>query len=301
MELQSFFGTSGLSSTSANSIANYAKEAYREIDSFFESLQLYNVETQLIGTSDRLITKRGLSDLSTIKDKIEFLYEAKALIAWLREAIKAKEDLAIDAECIPPYEDPNEIPQNTLVHPKEPSTLTEGDYWKKQAIKTRYTYLYLETKCAVIGGLIHENGSISKARKKLLAIISNPSEIKGEGRDTIITYYTPSVSVQDMDKLFFELQGMHRSAQAELNSLKSQAKAWCDKINLENLAEYKTALADYYAKKQELAKAKEQAEKLYYSSKKEESLKALNEINSLKIVIPDNLREIYEAINSLTK
>ncbi|MBP5694337.1 MAG: hypothetical protein J6X03_02635 [Bacilli bacterium] len=60
-------------------------------------------------------------------------------------------------------------------------------------------------------------------------------------------------------------------------------------------------MADYYAKKQELAKAKEQAEKLYYSSKKEESLKALNEINSLKIVIPDNLREIYEAINSLTK
>lgn len=299
MELQSFFGTSGLSSTSANSIANYAKEAYREIDSFFENLQLYNVETQLIGTSDRLITKRGLSDLSTIKDKIEFLYEAKALIAWLREAIKAKEDLAIDAECIPPFEDP--VFQNTLVHPKEPNTLTEGDYWKKQPIKTRYTYLYLETKCAVIGGLIHENGSISKARKKLLSIISNPSEIKGEGRDTIITYYTPSVSVQDMDKLFFELQGMHRSAQAELNSLKSQAKAWCDKINLENLADYKTALADYYAKKQELDKAHEQAEKLYYSSKKEESIKTLNEINSLKIVIPDNLKEIYEAINSLTK
>lgn len=299
MELQSFFGTSGLSSTSANSIANYAKEAYREIDSFFENLQLYNVETQLIGTSDRLITKRGLSDLSSIKNRIEFLYEAKALIAWLREAIKAKEDLAIEAECIPPYEDP--VPQSTLVHPKEPSTLVEADFWKKQPIKTRYSYLYLETKCAVIGGLIHENGSISKARKKLLSIISNPSEIKGEGRDTIITYYTPSVSVQDMDKLFFELQGLHRSAQAELNSLRSQAKAWCDKTNIENLAEYKTALADYYAKKQALYKEREKAEKLYYSSKKEESLNALKEINSLKIVIPDNLREIYEAVNSLTK
>lgn len=299
MELQSFFGTSGVSSTSANSIANYAKEAYREIDSFFENLQFYNVVTRLIGTSDRLITKRGLSDLSSIKNKIEFLYEAKALIAWLREAIKAKEDLAIEAECIPPYEDP--VPQSTLVHPKEPSTLVEADFWKKQPIKTRYSYLYLETKCAVIGGLIHENGPISKARKKLLSIISNPSEIKGEGRDTIITYYTPSVSVQDMDKLFFELQGLHRSAQAELNSLKSQAKAWCDKINLENLAEYKTALADYYAKKQALDEEKEKAKKLYYSSKKEESLNALKEINSLKIVIPDNLREIYEAVNSLTK
>ena len=210
----------------------------------------------------------------------------------------AKEDLALEAECIPPYED---LPQSTLVHPKEPNTLTEADYWKKQAIKTRYSYLYLETKCVVIGGLIHENGAISKARKKLLSIISNPSEIKGEGRDTIITYYTPSVSVQDVDKLFFELQGLHRASQAELNSLKSQAKAWCDKSNLENLAEYKTALADYYAKKRALDKKREETEKLYYSSKKEESLKALNEINSLKIVIPDNLREIYEAINSLTK
>lgn len=299
MELQSFFGTSGLSSTSANSIANYAKEAYREIDSFFENLQLYNVETQLIGTSDRLITKRGLSDLSSIKNKIEFLYEAKALIAWLREAIKAKEDLAIEAECIPPYEDP--VPQSTLVHPKEPSTLVEADFWKKQPIKTRYSYLYLGTKCAVIGSLIHENGSISKARKKLMSIVSNPSEIKGEGRDTIITYYTPSVSIQDMDKLFFELQGLHRSAQAELNSLRSQAKAWCDKTNIENLAEYKTALADYYAKKQALDEERAKAEKLYYSAKKEESLNSLKEINSLKIVIPDNLRGIYEAINSLTK
>ncbi|HPX44853.1 MAG TPA: hypothetical protein PK626_00475 [Bacteroidales bacterium] len=299
MELQSFFGTSGLSSTSANSIANYAKEAYREIDSFFENLQLYNVETQLIGTSDRLITKRGLSDLSSIKNKIEFLYEAKALITWLHKAIKAKEDLEIEAKCIPPYKNP--VPQSTLVHPKEPNTLVEADFWKKQPIKTRYSYLYLETKCAVIGGLIHENGAISKARKKLLSIISNPSEIKGEGRDTIITYYTPSVSVQEVDKLFFELQGLHRSAQAELNSLRSQAKAWCDKTNIENLAEYKTALTDYYAKKRALDKEKEEAEKLYYSSKKEESLNSLKEINSLKIVIPDNLREIYEAVNSLTK
>lgn len=299
MELQSFFGTSGLSSTSANSIANYAKESYREIDSFFENLQLYNVETQLIGTSDRLITKRGLSDLSKIKDKIEFLYEAKALIAWLREAIKAKEDLAIEAECIPPYQDP--VPQSTLVCPQNPITQSETDYWKQQPIKTRYNYLYLETKCAVIGSLIHEKGFISKARKDLLSIISNPTEIKGDGRDTLVIYYTPSVSVQDVDKLFFELQGIHRSAQAELNSLKNQAKAWCDKINLENLAEYKTALADYYAKKQALDKEREQAEKLYYSTKKEESLKTLNEINALKIVIPDNLREIYEAINSLTK
>ena len=209
--------------------------------------------------------------------------------------------MAIEAECIPPYEDSNEIPQSTLVHPKEPSILVEADFWKKQPIKTRYSYLYLETKCAVIGGLIHENGSISKARKKLMSIVSNPSEIKGEGRDTIITYYTPSVSVQDVDKLFFELQGLHRSAQAELNSLKSQAKAWCDKTIIENLAEYKTALTDYYAKKLALNKDREKAEKFYYSSKKEESLNALKEINSLKIVIPDNLREIYETVYSLTK
>lgn len=300
MELQSFFGTSGLSSTSANSIANYAKEAYREIDSFFENLQFYDVETRLIGTQDRILTKKGISDLSDIKAKIEFVYSAKALIAWLREAIKAKEDLAIEAECIPPYE-PEEKPQNILVRPIDPTTLYEADYWKIQPIKARYNYLYLETKCAVIGSLIHENGEISKARKKLMHILSNASEVKGEGRDTIITYYTPSVNITDVDKLFFELQGIHRSAQAELNSLRSQAKAWCDKINLENLAEYKTALADYYAKKQESDKAREQAEKLYYSSKKEESIKALNEINALKIVIPDNLREIYEAINSLTK
>ena len=92
-----FFATDGkgLTSTSANHIANLAKEMISETDTVLEEMTLYSTTVSLIGGDKPNVLNRGAND-SDVESTITLLRrvaEAKSLIAWLREAIKAKERL----------------------------------------------------------------------------------------------------------------------------------------------------------------------------------------------------------------
>ena len=103
-----FFSTEGkgLTSTSANHIANLAKEMVREIETFVSGLTLYSTSVVLIGNDNVNIINEGdtAEALDKVKTQLHTIAKANSLIAWLREAIKAKErlqkeveDLSIDA------------------------------------------------------------------------------------------------------------------------------------------------------------------------------------------------------------
>ena len=86
-----FFAENGLTSTSANHIANLAKEAYQNLENELNSICFYTTKVSLLGTSTKEVLHYGnqLIDVT----KLDKIAELKSLIAWLREAIKAKEQL----------------------------------------------------------------------------------------------------------------------------------------------------------------------------------------------------------------
>ena len=97
-----FFGDAGLTSTSANHVANLAKEYVQNIETELANCSFYRESVALIGTKDFNILSEGMDDeaVKKIPNLLQKVSEANSLIAWLREAIKAKKTLTEQVDCM---------------------------------------------------------------------------------------------------------------------------------------------------------------------------------------------------------
>ena len=200
-----------LTSTSANHIANLAKEYIQGVETQLNNVCFFNAEVSLVGsTGASIIQTGGTSEvLNNLQSLLEGVAQAKSLIAWLREGIKAKENLMKDLQNIGLEGWCNE---NGLAYPEAPScghVLTEIEYYASLPIKERNRYYQLETEAAVLGKYIHPDGHLSDARKELKDKLQHPHKVDGKGRDALIYTYTPTVDVAGVDNVFFELQKKH--------------------------------------------------------------------------------------------
>lgn len=287
-----FFGENGLTSTSANHIANMAKEYITNIEEQLNDVVFYDTKVSLIGGDDT-VTKHGIDTLAltNIPKMIETIMDAKCLCAWIREAIKHKDNMInkINRIDITEYMQENNI-EVVNKKPDAPVMLTDNDIINELPIKERNHYYEVKTNAAVIGKFIHNGMPISVARKNLCDVIQNETKIVGTGRDAMIYKYVPTVSSEDVDDMFFKLQKMHRSYQAEFNKIAHEITEEKTKRNLELMSDYNDKLAKYNHEIEELMNQM----KIW---KAEEA----NRISQLKIVIPDKLKGIYEFMNNLGK
>ena len=277
-----FFGTEGLTSTSANHIANIAKEYYQSLEAELESINFVKEEISIVGSLERTEVNKGTPEiLSVVDDYLNKITAAKALIAWLREAIKLKNKWndELNNYMSKEYVD--------LEHPVCVSKVTDLDVLATWDIKDRERYLTLETECAVIGGYIHPSGAYSKSKKNLFSKLTKPVETSLQGRDTIIKYYTGVVSKEDVETKFFDLQKRHRSVQAELNSLKTRLENEVREENDKISRDYMNALDEYTIKRNKLA----ESDKLYVQEERKK-------IEKLRIIIPPHHMKIYNILKS---
>ena len=95
-----FFGEQGLTVTSANYIANLAKESYQSLERELALAKFYSLEVGLLGSNDTKSLRQGVNEyfVKSIADKLNTIARYKSLIAWLREAIKAKDRLIKEAQ-----------------------------------------------------------------------------------------------------------------------------------------------------------------------------------------------------------
>lgn len=282
-----------LTSTSANHIANLAKEYIQSVETRLNNICFFNAEIALIGSvggASTIQTGETSEVLNNLQSLLEGVAQAKSLIAWLREGIKAKESLMKGLQTTS-LEDWRE--ENGLTSPEAPNrghVLTEIEYYASLPIKERNRYYQLETEAAVLGKYIHPDGHLSDARKELKDKLQHPHKVDGRGRDALIYTYTPTVNVAEVDNVFFELQKKHREIQAQLNAMKySCEQAINDSTNKVN-TEYMIALQKYQAELKDTLGA-------FKTWKDEKS----QEYSKLKIVIPHSLMGIYNTINSLGK
>lgn len=288
-----FFGESGLSSTSANHIANLAKEAYQAIDKELENVSFVTTHIKLLDSSapQYLLEEGGNeSTLHSYFFKLQEKAELQSLIAWLREAIKAKEELTkansrLDLETF--------CQMHNLEYPETPvreHALSEDEYYDSLSIKERNRYYELETLCAVIGKFIHLKGTFNEAREWLNTVVKKPRKSSGSGKETTIYIYEPSVSPEDVNEVFFDLQNKHREYQAELNGIKHKCELAVQKSIDEADAKFQKEYETYRMKVNSLNNE-------LFSYRKDEGAR----IRNLKIVIPNSLKDIYNKVASLGK
>ena len=285
-----YFSENGLTSTSANHIANLAKEYYQTLETKLENIKFYDEKISLISSSDSKLLRGGItpSTLEEIKSDLYKIADAKSLIAWLREAIKAKDNLLkeIKSTSLEKWCSSNNIDYPEL--PKMEEVLTEDEYLSTLSVKERNRFFYLQTMCSVLGQYIHPNGTYSHERKSLKNKMQNPNSLSGSGRDAILYSYTPTISLDSVDELFFELQAKHREFQAELNGMLHKMQQAINADEVAKRAEYNSKLSEYG-----IFVEKYNAE--YRKSLKEKEI----EISKLKIIIPNSLTEIYEKVSAL--
>lgn len=286
-----FFGENGLTSTSAQHIKDMAGHMNENLKEQLNGISFINEEVKLLGSqSKELLTKgwdeKKLRDLDAVLDTMS---ETQALQAWLGEAIKAKNVLSL---AITQYTFRTWMHDNGLELPETNNitTLTEQEWLDSLDIKTRNRYLTLQTICAVYGQFIHPKMPMDRAKKGLQNKLNEPIKVLGNGRDTTVYYYTPSVEQSKVDEVYYQLQAKHRAAQAEFNRLKHEYELAADahiqkqiEVNEEIKAQIKTLSAEYLQQ--------------YHQEHQEMTEK----IRGLKIQIPDHLKDIYKTVNKLGK
>lgn len=286
-----FFSDNGLTSTSANHVANLAKEYVQNIEKDLNNTSFVNTSVTLIDSNNNVKISIGKDTtfLELVETKLNKISDAKSLIAWLREALKAKENLQAELNRLSLADWVKMEKNETLPeYPERDNYMTEDDYYASLNIKDRNRYYMLETQAAVYGKYIHPSGAFSKAREELSDKLNRPHEVKEDGRDTIIYNYNPSVEQSKVEDLFFKLQKDHRQVQAQLNGMKHECELAlsANRISIDN--KYKEELEKY-----------SQVQTKYMSEFNLWIKKKAQEYASLKIAIPDNLKSIYNEVNSL--
>ena len=286
-----------MTSTEAQNICNIAKEAVTNEHERLSAVSFYDTEIASIISPEAFIkTKISPNDISWISESLDKIGRYNALNAWLKEAIKAKEEAMdevdiMDVATLDFYED--------YIKPEEPTMCYDSfdeeqvmSEWSADKLNRYYT---LNSEAAVIGKYIHDSGAIAKARKDLVNKMANPSTVSGQGRETIVFKYIPSVDTEVVEGIYMSLLAKHRKLNAELNSLKAEIKETINKKNIEasiafrdKHTEWEYKISEYYS----LVKQRDAKINEYKISEKER-------ISKLKINVPSSLMDTYKEIKAL--
>ena len=377
-----YFGDAGMTSTSANHVANMAKESVRHLMNELDGVSFYSTKVGLLSGGEPKQSRVGNTpdQLDNTLYKLNIIGEAHALIAWLREAIKARErllaevkDMTLTGYCktvlggveVPKadtnitdwmkekgYTKPDingEFPDveykrgfGVLVSPlvllckkfgltmpaevKRQEPMTVDDYMAGLSVKDRNRMLLLEAKAAVIGKFIHEDGKLDKERKSLREVLSHPVGTHGEGASMLIYQFEPTVTQEYADDMFFRLAAEHRALQAELNGMLAERDRAIEADKQAKAAEFQKASADFsremsvlqdklsaylIEEQRKLSKIQDEYNAWSMDQKNRHQelcanmetwkLAEAKRIAGLGIIIPNELRDIYEWVNGLGK
>ena len=130
----------------------------------------------------------------------------------------------------------------------------------------------------------------SNAIEGLRSVLSEKHTAQGNGRDMVIYSRIPTVDIKDAEDTFFKLQEKYRGYQAELNSMKHQIEVALQKDDREKSQKEIEESKNYQAEVKALI--------AQISAYRKDAIKAMQ---SLKIVIPDSLKSVYETVSKMGK
>ena len=290
-----YFSNEGMTSTSANYYANIAKEMQNAATERLNSVKFFKTSVAVIGSNEKQLMSEGTLDLGFIESDLNTLASLNAFCAWVREAIKEKENQSNEVNKITIERWARlygiELPNGPELA-RDPETITEQDVMNSWDINKRNKYLRLEAFAATFGKYIHVDGTYSKARKEAHKRLNNPISKEGTGRDMVLYYSEPSIPIDQVDGLFLSLQDRYRSYEKELNFMKAELKETANTLNIEARDKYFLAIEEYRALNQEFQAKWTELRNQFNNWRTQE----LERISKLKITVPDNLKNIFKTI-----
>lgn len=293
-----YFGEEGMTSTSANHVSAMANVMVQDIKNRLMGLRLYEKSIRVIGDAE--VTVETVNNtLPDIAEGVKQICKANALIAWLREAVKERENAQtyIQNMTLDDWMKKQGIEKPTSPVPPTMPRINFQDYATildtGLTVKEYNRFVELNSALAVYGEMIHEKGLLTRQKSELQRIRQNPTEVKESGRDTIITQYRVDVNIDtDLDKLYTQLQSEYRQLQAEKNGIEAKFSNLAMDYQTRKMDEWKAAKAqfdrDCMAVNSQLVG--------YDAQMKEWKKQRLEELAALKIIIPNDLKALYKEL-----
>ncbi|MCH5239609.1 MAG: hypothetical protein J1F38_05255 [Muribaculaceae bacterium] len=290
-------GDKGMTSTSANKLANLAKERNREDMLFIESVRFVNEEMSLLTSpAEKVLLLEGMkgdsADFSKIKEAMLRVARFNSFISWVREAIKAKDSMIGKVKLTSLTE---WCKKNNIDLPKVPLNKVEEDLEENRAaskigIEDMARYFINESKASVLGQAIHPEGSIARARKNLMEASIRHSYKEGEGKDMVITTLSPTADIKAVTDFYMSLQSDWRHAESLVNQSKNEWEQADSELRLELTNEYNKKMREH---ENLTARIKSDWEKW--------KLEEVRRIGKLKIRIPQTLQPVLDELLALGK
>ena len=293
-----YFGEEGMTSTSANHVSAMANVMVQDIKNRLMGLRLYEKSIRVIGDAE--VTVETVNNtLPDIAEGVKQICKANALIAWLREAVKERENAQtyIQNMTLDDWMKKQGIEKPTSPVPPTMPRINFQDYATildtGLTVKEYNRFVELNSALAVYGDMIHEKGLLTRQKSELQRIRQNPTEVKESGRDTIITQYRVDVNIDtDLDKLYTQLQSEYRQLQAEKNGIEAKFSNLAMDYQTRKMDEWKAAKAqfdrDCMAVNSQLVG--------YDAQMKEWKKQRLEDLAALKIIIPNDLKALYKEL-----
>ena len=293
-----YFSNEGMTSTTANYYANIAKEFQNAATERLNSVKFFKTSVAVIGSNDRQLMSEGTSDLGFISEDLEILSSMNAFCAWVREAIKEKEDQiqTVNRMSIEDWAKQHGIVlPEAPVAPRDPGTVSESDVMNSWDINKRNKFLRLEAYAATLGKYIHPDGAYSKARKKAHTALNNPISTNGTGRDMILYYTEASVSINAVDDMFMALQDTYRSYEKELNQMKAELKETANALTTEAYNKFQADYDLYREQSREFSAAWAEVRTQFTNWRTSE----LERLAKLKITVPNALKPVFNTLKAV--
>lgn len=288
-------GEKGMTSTAANKMANLAKERNREDMLMLENIKFYNnMMTLLVKPTEKVLLSQGLNggkeEFANIREALMRVARFNAFIAWVREAIAARETMLFETRHTSLEQ---WCEQQGIECPEMPVDDIDDDLYKSRAAATATIddmarYFVNQAKAAALGQAVHPDGAIDRARRELIDASLNPAHKEGTGQETVIITKQPTAETKEVTDFYMSLQSNWRHAEAAVNQAKSN---WNSQDALRRIA----LTNEFNAKKRQYDSEMLKLRSQYDEWRLQESIR----IGKLKIRVPAALQLVLDELLSL--
>ncbi len=301
--LTKFFGAQGMTMTSAQHIKALCQELVDELKNKYRISFINEFATPLTANIGDKQTEKGMTeaDLRNYVDGYDEIAKLNTLIAWLNEAVSAKdaqikhcEETTID-EWLAANGISNPLSENfPWTYDWEYDVpYTEEDYMRDHyTVKDIAEYLFLQSSAAALGIPIHPDGSFSRA-KKALEKEDDTTEIKDYRSSTVLFSRKASVPHETVKSVFFAAQKKHREMQKRYNQKKFEVENAVRAINDSRRAEH----SNWCAQRDKFTAEKRAAYTELVEQFNSWQTAEIERLRNQKIIIPDAIRPTYEMVN----
>lgn len=293
-------GEYGITRTQAQHLSAVAAHFKTQSEKRLERTSFLNCTISLIGSTVENTSRVGMTDLDILKKDIKTISDMNAFIAWFREADKNLNSVqqSYQQADLDDYLQEMQISLEKIpMSPEMPQNVTLDDALDALDVKNLELYRALEAKSAVYGKYIHPSEALEQARSEVYDRLQNKIEVTGDGRDTVLQKYEPSVPVESIDTLYNELQYEYRKVEQQLNHMKSDLRNWVDTENRKRRDAYNIALQKHCDL---MSKITDERSRLSADMQvwRDENL---SKLAKMRIRVPEALKETEKMLRELGK